>query len=690
MKYITTLFLLSISFSGITQTEVPPIENDSVKTLSPVLIKGYESGRSLAETPVAIGFITAKDLERYANTSLLPSVNTIPGVRMEERSPGSYRLNIRGSLLRSPFGVRNLKIYWNDMPFTDAGGNSYLNLVDPSSIGSIEVLKGPGGSLYGANTGGIVILHTDDLPVFKEYNDTKKNRFRVQLNGGSYGSFGEQAQWKYRDHKISSSFTQSHQQADGYRDNSRLRKNVFQWNGQAKLSKKDKLEWIALYTDLYYQTPGGLTLAQMQQNPKQARQIAVDQKAAIYNKTLFAGTSYTHEFNKHWSNTTSLAFSHTDFKNPFITNYEKRKEDNLVVRSKFIYTKNFGEQDISLIGGAEWLYGYADIDNYDNDKGVIGAVQYKDRLTLRQWFPFVQMEWQLKKKLIAQVGMSTNSNVYHYRRLTEIDNSRKKIKFDEQFLPRLAVLYALNKNLSFYTSVSKGFSPPNREEIRPSGGTINTTLQPEFGWNYEVGVKGNLADNRFEFEVAAYYFKLKDAIVRRVNSALADYFVNAGGTDQKGLELRAGYSIINNPGGFFNSLKIWSGLTVSDYIFTNYIIGTTNYSDKKLTGVPDYISITGLDITTSPGIYFHTSFNHTSKLPLSDANDEFAGAFDLLQAKLGWKKQLTPNFALELFVGIDNALDEKYSLGNDINAFGKRYYNPSAPRNYFGGLVIGF
>ena len=125
-------------------------------------------------------------------------------------------------------------------------------------------------------------------------------------------------------------------------------------------------------------------------------------------------------------------------------------------------------------------------------------------------------------------------------------------------------------------------------------------------------------------------------------------------------------------------------------MFTNYVIGTANHSDKALTGVPKYISVTGLDIATSAGVYLHTSFNHTSKLPLNDANDEFASAYDLLQAKAGWKRQLTGNTSLELFIGIDNALDEKYSLGNDINAFGRRYYNPSPRRNYFGGVVIGF
>ena len=79
---------------------------------------------------------------------------------MEERSPGSFRLAIRGSSLRSPFGVRNVKVYWNGIPFTDAGGNTYLNLFDFNSIANIEVIKGPGGSMYGAGTGGVVLLES--------------------------------------------------------------------------------------------------------------------------------------------------------------------------------------------------------------------------------------------------------------------------------------------------------------------------------------------------------------------------------------------------------------------------------------------------------------------------------------------------------------------------------------------------
>src|SRR6202012_1344623 len=103
---------------------------------------------------------------------------------MEERSPGSYRLSIRGSLLRSPFGIRDVKIYFDEMPLTDAGGNTYLNSVDMNSIQGIEVLKGPDGSLFGANSGGVVLLS----PLSK-FNTG--NYISAGINGGSYGLIHE-------------------------------------------------------------------------------------------------------------------------------------------------------------------------------------------------------------------------------------------------------------------------------------------------------------------------------------------------------------------------------------------------------------------------------------------------------------------------------------------------------------------
>jgi len=107
-KVILTVFffqyICSISFSQDQQV-------DSSKNLSEVILKAYEQNRQLKASSVAVNYIGQEQLQRFNNTNILAAMNNTPGVRMEERSPGSYRLNLRGSTLRSPFGVRNVKIY---------------------------------------------------------------------------------------------------------------------------------------------------------------------------------------------------------------------------------------------------------------------------------------------------------------------------------------------------------------------------------------------------------------------------------------------------------------------------------------------------------------------------------------------------------------------------------------------------
>jgi len=113
-------FLFSSSFG---QNE----KGDSAHVLEPVMVTAFEQQIPIQRSPVAVGVLTRNNADFANKTSLLSGFNTISGVRMEERSPASYRINIRGSSLRSPFGVRNVKVYWNDIPVTDPGGNTYFN-----------------------------------------------------------------------------------------------------------------------------------------------------------------------------------------------------------------------------------------------------------------------------------------------------------------------------------------------------------------------------------------------------------------------------------------------------------------------------------------------------------------------------------------------------------------------------------
>jgi len=153
----TTHFPLLLFISSLINAQTT--DSDTTKTLGEVVLRAFEQNRQLKESAVAVNYIGQTQLERSNNTSVLPALNNTPGVRMEERSPGSYRMNVRGSTLRSPFGVRNVKVYWNGIPFTDPGGSTYLNQLGYYNFNSIEVIKGPGGSLYGAGTGGVLLIN---------------------------------------------------------------------------------------------------------------------------------------------------------------------------------------------------------------------------------------------------------------------------------------------------------------------------------------------------------------------------------------------------------------------------------------------------------------------------------------------------------------------------------------------------
>ena len=60
-----------------------------------------------------------------------------------------------------------------------------------------------------------------------------------------------------------------------------------------------------------------------------------------------------------------------------------------------------------------------------------------------------------------------------------------------------------------------------------------------------------------------------------------------------------------------------------------------------------------------------------------------------LQLKTGYKNKIG-NWQVHFFGGIDNLLNQTYSLGNDINAAGRRFYNPAPERNFFLGFNLQF
>lgn len=679
---LTALFSLVYSFS-FAQSKV-----DSVQKVDEIIIRAYLSDQPILLVPSSVSLISAKQLRNQPGISMLPALNSVPGIRMEERSPGSYRLSIRGSSLRSPFGVRNVKIYLDEFPLTDAGGNTYLNLIDVNSLHNMEVLKGPDGSLFGANSGGVVLLN----PVDKGADSSWVN---AGITSGSYGLFQEQVAFQKKFKNQYLNFNQSYQRSDGYREHSAMSRNFAQMMYRVNYAKANQLRVLGFYSDLEYKTPGGLTLAQYNANPRAARPSTafvagpVAQQARIENQTLYAGIVNEAKIFNNFKHVFAVYGSSTDYLNPFITNYEVRKENTGGIRTYF-ELQGSDKQAFSWKwnAGLELQSTGADIANYTNTKGVKGNLQAQDDIISNQFFYFTRLSANINKKLSAEAAVSLNYNTYKFSKDNQIGNASER-KFDPEFMPRLALSYKLYDNLALRSSISRGYSPPTIAEVRASDNKINNNIEAETGWNYEAGLRLRNRNDRLWIDASIFQYRLENAIVRRVNADDTEFYLNAGGTRQDGIESQASYWLIE-PGskGMITGLQLQNSYTLSRYYFKNYINGTSNYSGNRLTGTPRTVIINGLDIQLQKNFYLFAQHNYTSKVALNDANSVFAKSFNLVHFKAGWRAAKIGKTGLDIFAGIDNLLNETYSLGNDLNAFGGRFFNAAAPRNFFGGMKV--
>lgn len=657
-------------------------EIDTLKQqLDEVVITGYLSRQPIVQVPASVAVLDSKTLLNGSQQSLLPVVNTVPGVRMEERSPGSYRLSIRGSLLRSPFGVRNVKIYLNDLPFTDASGNTYLNLIDPALLQRIEILKGPDGSLFGANSGGVVLL---------DMSQYDSSAVAGSISGGSYGLFREHVIVGNASKKISWNFGEAFQRSDGYRDQSALKRLNLIGSGKLTYGASNSIKLTVLFSDLQYETPGGLTAAQFQENPKQARPAtgvapgAVEQQAGIYNTTFFGGITNELNLSASLRHVISVSGTLTDYENPFITNYETRTEKNAGLRTFIEYALRKKLIGLKVYAGVESQSGLQEISNYENNGGTQGSLMARDEVDISQAVCFSKLLIDVADRLTTEVAVSLNQYRYTFN---ETDNR----KLSDEWMPRIAMSYRFTPDLAVRASVSRGYSPPTIAEIRPSGGVINETLEAESGWSKEIGTRLTLWNGRLQADASVFRYDLTNAIVRRTDENDTEYFLNSGGTKQIGAEVLLNTVLIpQQRSGFMRSMSVNLSYTQSRFTFDDYVVGSEDYSGNPLTGVPANNTVAGLSVNLAHRIHIFVQSIFTSRIPLNDANSVYAERYELLQAKVGWIGVEKDKLMLEFFAGADNILNQNYSLGNDINAFGGRYYNAAPLRNFYGGVLARF
>jgi iron complex outermembrane receptor protein len=613
-------------------------QKDSTKILEEVKVYVFEQKRSTLTTPDA--FVRSTDLQQYSSTQFVSTLNSMAGIRMEERSPGSYRIAIRGSSLRAPFGVRNTKVYWNQIPFTDAGNNTYISLLEPALFSSLTVTKGPSAGIYGAGTGGALLFESA----------VQGKSLNAETVYHSLGGMKTAIDLSAENHRLYASFNQQ----EGYRAQSAMKKQWISYEFNHRFTNDLNIDLSTYYVDLAYQTPGGLTKAQFLANPQQARpaagifKSAQEQAATFKIKSLGLSARASQVLNNVWAWDLSQVFQVNDVENPTIRNYEIRHEPNYSTRG-VLHRKGVINSDL----GFEYQNGQMNSSTYGNNNGVKGNLTLTQNTHVQQGSLFLQNEYAGLANWIFTLSGSLSSYWTEY------------LGNEAIISPRLAVLRKLGNHQSIVAKVAHGYSPPSISELRPSSGEINRALKAENGWNHELTYRGKYA--KFNWDLSVYQFNLDETIVVRRAADGSDYFTNAGSTTQQGLELSTSWNIA--PYITLEQSHTWQNFRFAN---GNFLTGTTPYQQA-----------TTLFYKHPSGLSLIQNFQFVDYQFLNDANTEQMGSYRLWNTKISYaRKRWT------IWAAADNLGDERYSSGPDLNATGGRFYNPSPGQNFHIGLQL--
>lgn len=652
-------------------------------------VQGERPGtRAVLNEPQAIGILTRQDLKRNAGLFLEESLNLLPGVRLENRTlSGGQRIIIRGYGNSTNFNGSGYKAYLNGVPLTDAEGTTILDDVDVSTLGRIEVIRGPSSSLYGAGIGGVVKMYTLRPP--------RGSRFTQEVLGGTQGVLRTNTRVEYGTDNSAVLANYGHQQSDGYRVHTRSKKDYALVTADMDPSSRQSLSVYGAFNHSLELLAGQLTEEQFTTKQNIAEQAYLGNDARVALDSFRFGASHSYEFHPAVMNVSSVYASGNQVDQPFAG----RRSDNLSLnyggRTEFTLRLGGPSFGVSGILGAEIQQTNAFKKTYILVNGVLGAVAGDLQVVALQSSAFTQWELSLPYEFTLTAGASVNFIHYNIRdRLvvspTHADASGVK-DFKPVFTPRVALLKTINRDVAIYAQVSQGYTPPGSSSVViPQEGTVNTQLKPEHGTLYEIGTKGNLIDRRLSYELALFDLVVQNKLTpmaRTTNGATYNITVNGGNQNNRGLEVASRYSVINDRELPVSLVQPFASYTLSSFRYDSFKsdnndnANTVDYAGKKVVGVPTHILNVGLDFALRWGIYANGVYQYVDSMPLTYDNIHSAKSYSLLSAKVGYRVDFDRHFRLDVFAGGNNLLGSLYYTMAFLN---QNYTGPS-PNVYLPG-----
>jgi len=664
--------------------------------LNEVTVSAFEGQRTLLETPATVGKLNDRDIARFSLLSPQQSLSTLPGVKVESTTIGRYSLRIRGGNLGVVAHTDNYKSYWNGIPITFADGFSPLAHYDFGNVGTISIIRGPSGSIYGAGLSGVA-LYESKAPI------DKKTSVQTDALVGSYGAHRYAVTLTTGGEKGDIRLQYADVHTDGYRNESSSDNRSINLFARVFPSEKQSIYFVSNFIDRSYGIPGNISAEQVAEDPRQARN-SPELDNGLTGQNLMIGAAHEYHWNTQWENTSSFSFQVNEgtflIGTPFFKVADKGITTTFSMRTATAYNfKAVAGLPARFVFGGEFTRGINEVNDFSD--GFESPI-YSSRGTLdRSALAFTQLEMELLGDLTMTLGGSFNNFYVSFEeRLLETGVPRFTKEVND-FAPRIALVKKLKDNLYLQGNISKGFSPPPRGAIDNDGFNTNVNLESAKGLNKEIGIRGMLLDDRLSMDLVYYHLNETDVIVPRItsNAEGIDRIINenAGAIRRQGIELSAEYLIQNDPSKFLSLAKIWTSYTYMDHQFKTYNTIAINDNDESVEvsydgndvpGIHPHTLILGLDLNSKLGFYINNTFNYYGPIYLNNANTDKDDAYSLLDMRAGYRRVFPKNISLDLYGGANNLLDDEYSSMHGLNASFGAFYDPAPGRNFYGGISL--
>ena len=676
MKFFFTFFFYILCF--LKSSEIDSIKDSIYFELEPIVVTADRFELNLIKSSFSIDKIENQNYEK--NLSINDLINSSAGVFNQNANnfAQDLRVSIRGFGARSSFGIRGIKIIVDGIPESTPDGQAQIDNLDLGFIKNIEIIKGLTSSQYGNSSGGVISLNSKDI--------SDVSLFETRYLIGSYGFNQLQFKTSKKFEKSNYLFSFSRNTGEGFREHSKFESNIFNAKINWFLSKKLKLLLLYNYSNNpIAQDPGALTIENINLNWKGARDKNLLFNAGEKVNQSKIGLLIERKFKRNQKYNFKTYYISRNFNNrlpfqsggqvEFIRNFFGLSNLFSVKKNVFGFLSNF-----SIGLDIESQIDYRE--RYNNLNGNQGEKIFKqDEIFLNQAF-FIEQKINFSKNLNLILGTRYDKNIIKaIDKFFEDGDSSGDIDLSN-LSPKIALVYSYN-NKTLFSNIASNFETPTLNEFSNnpnSSGGFNKELNPQFSNQLEFGIR--TFKKNFIYDISLFFIEIQNEFVPYEIDGLSGktFYRNSGSSERNGFELS--YTL-----KFWDSFKLYSAYTFSDFKYKKFILGDKNYSGNYTPGIPKQFFYTEIFTDYEKGMNFKIIFRMSDKIYVNDSNSNFSDSFKVLDLRFFQKLNFNKNKINFLF-GINNILNEKYYSNIRINAWGGRFFETAPLRNFYIGTEI--